>query len=179
LTWPAPSVPVFPAGAGLTETNFDSLWYDTAGFLQNRVVFRASQSSAATTLPDTGVATVIAFDTVLEDPYSGWNASTHAWEPPAGYSAWYDVTLTIRTATLASLVNLRPVLGGTHSFTLSCVQGSSNHGAGICATWSVYLVGGADNVSGACELINSGSNVNTSVTSGQQSAIEVVWVTQT
>ena len=67
-TWPAPSVPVFPAGYGPTQTDLDNWWYNVAGFLQTGVVFRASQTTTATSLPDSGAATTIGFDDVLEDP---------------------------------------------------------------------------------------------------------------
>ena len=176
-TWPAPSVPVFAAGAAPTETTFNGWWYETAGFLQNKVVLRVSQSSAATTLPDTAAATRIAYDTVLEDPYNGWSASTHLWTPPSGYSAWYQVTFTVRTAAIAGLVDLQPLLSGTYAYLLACVQGNSA-GGGVSATNVVYLVGGQDTVGGACELLNSGSNVNTSITAGQQSTLEVTWISQ-
>jgi hypothetical protein len=172
-------VPVFNAGYGYLANDFNSLWMNTAGFLQNKVVLRVSQTTTATTLPDTGAVTTIAFDNVIEDPYSGWSASTHLWTPPAGYSGFYQATITIRTVTLANLVDLRPALAGTYTYNLTTVQGNSNAGAGACATFGAYLIGGQDTIGAACQLLNSGSNVNTSLTAGQQSTFELIWLSQT
>ena len=176
-TYDAPSVPSFPAGYGPTQTDFNNWWYQTAAFLQNRVVFRASQTTTATSLPDSGAATTIGFDTVLEDPYSGWDGSTFLWTPPAGYSGWYQASLTVRTADVAVNVDLRPLLAGTYGFQMACVMGAT-FGAGVSGTYVVYLVGGQDTIGGACQLLNSSANVDTSTTSGQQSTFELVWVSQ-
>lgn len=174
-TFNAPVVPVFAAGSGPTETVMDSLWYQTASFLQNGVVLRVSQTTTATTLPDTGAVTTIGYDNVIEDPYSGWDSGTYLWTPPAGYSAWYQVTLTIRMAGLAALTDLRPALAGTWTYNLTTLQSQDG---GACATFIVYLVGGQDTVGGACQLLNSGANKSTSLTSGQQSAMEIVFISQ-
>jgi hypothetical protein len=177
-TYSPPLVPVFPAGYGPQASDFDTWWYQNASFFQNRIVFRADQENAATSLPDSGASTTIAYDTVLEDPYSGWNASTHLWTPPAGYSGWFQVTVTIRTVALGTLVGLRPALTGTWTYHLDSVQGASAGGAGASATFRVYLTGAQDNAGGACQLLNSGSAVNTSLTAGQRSTLEIVWISQ-
>jgi hypothetical protein len=179
-TYGPPSVPGFPAGFGPQATDFGTWVFRNFAFFQNGVVLRASQATTATTLPDTAVSTKIAYDSILEDPYSGWNASTHLWTPPAGYSGWYQVTVTIRTATLADLVNLQPALAGTWTYGLGILQaqGAGTPGGGASGTFTVYLTGGQDTVGGACGLYNSGSNVSTSLTAGQQSALEIVWVSQ-
>jgi hypothetical protein len=174
-TWPAGSVPTFPAGWAPQASDMNTWWYNTAGFLQNGVVLRVHQAGTATTLPDTGAVTTIAFNNVDEDPYSGWNPATHLWTPPAGYSGWFQATLTIRTAGLAGLVDLKPLLVGTYSYQLSTLQSAQ---AGASGTNTVYLVGGQDTIGGACSLLNSGSNANTSITAGQQSTLEIVWVSQ-
>ena len=176
-TYNAPSVPVFNAGYGPEAADFDTWWYQTASFLQNRVVFRASQTTTATSLPDDGDATTIEFDTVAEDPYSGWDGSTFLWTPPTGYSGWYQATLLIRTADVAANVDLRPLLTGTYSYQLSTVMGAT-FGAGVSGTYVVYLVGGQDTIGGACQLLNSSANVDTSTTSGQQSTFELVFISQ-
>ena len=174
-TWPAPVVPVFAAGTGPTETSMNGLWYNVAGFLQNRVVFRVSETVSATTLPDTGAVTTIGYDNVAEDPYNGWSSGTHLWTPPAGYSGWYQATITIRTAVASGLVDLRPALTGTYTYQLSTLQSAQ---AGASATFIVYLVGGQDTIGGACQLLNSGANVNTDITAGQNSTLEICWISQ-
>jgi hypothetical protein len=177
-TYNPPSVPAFPAGYGPTQLDFDNWWYQTAAFLQNRVVFRATQTTTATSLPDSGASTLIHFDDVLEDPYSGWDSGTWMWTPPAGYSGWYQATLLVRTVAVGADVDLRPILAGTYGQALATAQGTTAFGAGVSGTFTVYLVGGQDTIGGACELLNSGSAVNTSLTAGQQSALELVWISQ-
>jgi hypothetical protein len=177
-TWNPPVVPVFPAGYAPQATDFNTWWYQTGSFLQNRVVFRASQTTTATSLPDTGSAVTIAYDNVIEDPYSGWSASTHLWTPPAGYSGFYQATITLRIVQPASLVFIEPRLAGTYTTTLAAVQGQSNAGAGVSGTFTVYLVGGQDTLGAEAQLLNSGSNLNTSLTAGQQSSLEIVYLSQ-
>jgi hypothetical protein len=176
-TWPAPIVPVFPAGYDPQQADFTTWWYDVASFLQNRVVARVSQTTTATTLPSSGANTTIAYDTVAEDPYSGWNAAAHAWGPPAGYSGWYEVTITVRTAAVAANVDLYIGLGGTYTEKLASVLASAGGGGAECV-FAVYLTGGQDTVTAMAELLNSGSNVNTNLTAGQQSTMEIVWLSQ-
>lgn len=178
-TYNTPITPVFNAGYGYEASDLNSLWMQTASFFQTRVVLRVSQTTTATSLPDSGAVTTIGFDNVLEDPYSGWDSGTHLWTPPAGYSAWYQATITIRTVTLADLVDLRPVFAGTYSYALTTVEGNSNAGAGVSATFVVYLVGGQDTLGAACSLLNSGSAVDTSLTAGQQSGLEIIYLSQT
>ncbi len=176
-TYNAPVVPVFLAGTGPAATDMNTFWYQTASFLQNRIVLRVSQTTTATSLPSAGTQTTIEFDDVLEDPYSGWSSSSHSWTPPSGYSGWYECTFTLRTVTLANLVDLSGVIiaAGT-AYDTKIAQGQSNAGAGVCASVTAYLVGAQDSVSAAGRLLNSSSAVNTSLTSGQQSTLEVVWI---
>jgi hypothetical protein len=176
-TWPPLQVPSFAAGLGPQASDMNTWWYSTAGFMQNRVVARLSQSVSAQSLPSSGANTTIQFDTVIEDPYSGWQGSpSYAWEPPAGYSGWYQVTITIRTVALPTLVDLFAGLGGTYSDKLVSIQGAQDVGAGASARFAVYLVGGQDTVTAVCELLNSGSNENTSITAGRQSTMEITWL---
>lgn len=180
-TFPPPVVPVFQPGFCPQQADFTSLWQNTAAFFQNRVVARVSQTTTPTTLPSSGALTVIGFDTVLEDPYSGWTGSpSFQWGPPAGYSGWYQVTITVRTG-FATSVDLyvylnTPALGA--SAPVTGAQLASNVSAGASGTFTTYLVGGQDAVQGAARLQNSSANVGTSLTAGQQSTLEVVWLSQ-
>jgi hypothetical protein len=176
-TFNAPVVPHFLAGTGPAATDMDTLVYQTMSFLQNRIVLRVSQTTTATTLPSAGTQTTIAFDTVLEDPYSGWNSGTHSWTPPEGYVGWYDFTFTLRTVTVANLVDLSGVIiaAGT-AYDVSIKQGQSNAGAGVYASVTAYLVGGEPSASCAGRLLNSGVNISTSLVAGQNSTFEITWI---
>jgi hypothetical protein len=177
-TFPAPAVPVFSSYAGYPprQADFTTWWYNTASFLQNRVVFRARQATTATSLPSSGAATTIGYDTVDEDPYAGWNAGTHSWGPPAGYSGWYQVAVTLFTVALAAAVLIRPGCSASGAANLAAIQGAAGHAAGAEGQFTVYLTGGQDSVQGQGSLQNSGVAVNTSLTAGQQSSIDIVWL---
>jgi len=175
-TWPAPDVPFFPAGYAPSAADFASWWMNNAGFHQNKVVFRGSQTVTATTLPDTEAITLIKLDTISEDPYSGWNASTWAWTPPAGYSGWYEITGTLATVALASGDAIRPLLTGTYTLDLATTVGATSVPAGSEGYACVYLVGGQDTVSLSGALYAATANVNTSIAAGNQSSLEIVWL---
>lgn len=181
-TYSAPVVPAFPAGYAPLQSDFATWWYQNASFLQNRIVARVSQTTTATTLPASGADTVIDFDTVLEDPYSGWVGSPFwEWRPPAGYSGWFEVTVCVRTAAVPAGADLQVNVYNPALSTVvpaQCAQAGDNFGAGVCGSWTTYLVGGQDSVAAAASLLNSGSAVNTSLTAGQQSTMQVVWLSQ-
>jgi hypothetical protein len=181
MTWPVPVVPAFPAGYSPQQADFTAWWYDNAGFMQNKVAARVSQTTTATTLPDSGAQTLIAFDTVVEDPYSGWVGSPfYEWRPPTGYSGFYQVTLTVRTAAVngpdldiwisnVAVSQEAPACG---------LKLASNVGAGASGTWITYLIGGQDSVAAYGSLLNATASLSTSLTAGQQSTMEIIWLTQ-
>lgn len=183
-TFPSPAVPVFPAGFTPQAADFNGWWFNTASFLQTRVVFRALQNNTVTTLPSSHAAQVIQFDTVLEDPYSGWNSGTFLWQPPVGYSGWYHITFTLLTNPPPSLADLYSTItfSGTpiwQSATVQGVQANSQSGsiAGSSATYRAYMAGGQTSVGGYGALFNSASSVTTfSNGSGLGSTMEIVWI---
>jgi hypothetical protein len=173
-----PSVPSYAAGLGAQQSDMTALLTDEMAFFQQRVVFRASQTSAATSLPNSGAATVIAFDTVLEDPYGGWNPSTHAWTPPAGYSGFYETTLTvwIVASGTTGTVNMIPSVSATTGTPLAETYVASNAPSGSATIFTQYLTGGQDSVQGFAQLFGAPGAVNTSLTNGQNSTLEIMWV---
>jgi hypothetical protein len=171
-----PTVPAFPAGYQPTQADFTGWWVTNLGFFQQKPVFRARQATAATLLPPGGTVETIAIDTVDEDPAGGWDPVGHAWTPPDGYSGWYQVTITVYIQTLASGDAVRPMLGGTWAYDLATVQGPTAHAAGAEGQFTVYLIGGHDTVQAAAALLNASTGVSTSTTAGQQSSIEILWI---
>jgi hypothetical protein len=181
-TYPAPVVPVFGAGYCPQQTDFTTWWYDTASFFQNRIVARVAQETTTTSIASSGT-TVVGFDTVLEDTYSGWTGSpSFLWTPPSGYSGWYQVTATLYMQDLVAGTDIRPVLTGTYSSQsqfithLSTIQGSSTQHTGACGTITIYLNGGLDTVQLSASLLNASAAVSTSDTAGQTSTMEIVWL---
>ena len=182
MTTPAPSVPDFIAGFGPQQSDLQSLWVSPAAFFQQKVVFRATQATTATTLPSAGTTTAIAYDNIIEDPYSGWDAGESNWSPPAGYSGWYLITVTVWvTAPGATQVVLVPHIAGSaagnavNGYPLACVV-LPNGASGAESFWYCYLEGGSDAIAGAAAVLNSSSNVTTDLTAGQNSSIEIIWI---
>jgi hypothetical protein len=175
-----PSVPDFLAGYSPQAPSFTTWWQNAATFFLGKVVFRAVQSSSATTLPSSGAVTKIAYDNVLEDPWSGWNASNHNWTPPGIATGLYQITVgVIVAAPGASDVVVSPyaqgpvgVLGNTQ---LAAVT-TSNQVCGGEGTTVAWLTGGQDAVSGAGSVQNTASNVSTNIIAGQNSWLEIVWL---
>jgi len=178
MTTPAISVPDFIAGYGPQQSDMTTLWSDPLAFFQARVVFRASQTSGATSLPSSGALTTIAFNNIIEDPYSGWNASTHKWEAPAGFSGQYLATVNVWVAapgaTDVTLVGEVGLATGTSDPLVAVVL--PNNVSGISYSYYYYLVGGQDVLYAAAYIQNSSSAVSTSLTAGENSTLEVMWI---
>jgi hypothetical protein len=171
-----PSVPDFIPGYGLQQADFQTLWVNPATFFRTRVVFRATQANAATTLPDTGAYTVIAYDNIIEDPYSGWSASTHKWTAPAGYSGWYLATMCVYTGASANNDILAANIGGSPQTEPATAVALGTGAGGTVAANYAYLVGGQDALWGTAALLNASSSISTSLTAGQQSSLEILWI---
>jgi hypothetical protein len=179
---PAPGVPGFIAGYGPQASDMNTLWADAAAFFQQKVVFRASQTTTATTLPDSGAITTIAYDNVIEDPYSGWSSSTHEWTPPTGYGGWFLISVTVFTASAATAgwqiavypsASVAPQSGtGTQVTEAPIATGPS----GVCGFRYVYMTGGQDQAWGAAALVGGSSAVSTNLTAGSNSTIEIMWI---
>jgi len=178
---PSPIIPVPIAGFGYEQADFIELWSDAAAFFQQRVVFRATQVTTATTLPSAGTLTSIIFDNITEDPYDGWAlTSASTWTAPV--AGWYQATVTAWVAAPGATNTVLEVYVQTvkspgnaaNSKALTAVV-VPNAVAGAEATWTVYLAVG-DAMSGAASIQNSGSPVLTSLTAGQNSSMEIIWI---
>jgi hypothetical protein len=175
---PFPSVPDWIAGFGPQQSDMYSLWTSPAAFFQNRMVLRVSQASTSQNLPSSGALTTITFDTVLEDPYSGWNATSHSWTPPTGLFGWFQVTLTVWVSSPGLGVVLEVgTLTATSVDSLALCDIICNSGQGGAeGTYFVYLNGGQDNVAGQAKVMGASGAVATDVTAGQNSTMEIVWL---
>lgn len=182
MTTPAPSVPDFIAGFGPQQSDLQSLWVSPAAFFQQKVVFRATQTTTATTISSSGATAYIEYDNIIEDPYSGWDATNKNWAAPAGYSGWYLVTVTVWvTAPGATGVVLAPHVTGSAAsnaasgYPLACIC-LPDDAAGAESYWYVYLAGASDAVGGGAAIYNASANVTTDLTAGQNSSIEIIWI---
>jgi hypothetical protein len=171
-----PAVPDFIPGYGPQQSDMQTLWVNPATFFRTRVVFRATQATTATTIPDSGAYTTIAYDNILEDPYSGWSASAHKWTAPAGYSGWYLATMCVFIASAANNDILAANIGGSPQVEPAAASAQSNAAGGAVAANYAYLTGGQDALWGTAALLNASASVSTSLTAGEQSSLEIIWI---
>lgn len=171
---PAPPVPQIPAGYGPVPADF-TLWVtDSFSFLSQMPVFRARRAAALTMAVN--AYTVMAYDTVDEDPYGGWNSSSHVWTCPAGCAGWYE-------ASLNQLCGSQGSGSGNQNVAVLVLNGSiwmtgpddwapSSAEGGASGSVQVPLLPG-DTVQ-VWGFANGGGTTPT--TAGQQPAIELTWV---
>ncbi len=174
--------PGFPIGPGPAQ--FNALIRDPFTYLLDPPRFVAKRTAAQTVPED--VSTPVAWDTITEDPYDGWDAGA-----PSAYvvqaPGWYCVTGAVSVAgTGAAGLVVIPVLA---------VAGESQIGAGadgwegpevfvptgaasqpkiVSATWTVYA-----NLGDPIELLlyysAESAIVATDATPGIECRIELVW----
>jgi hypothetical protein len=169
-----PTIPVFRPGYGPIVADFNSWIQAPFTFLTTKVMFRAEHHSA--TAMSAGVATVVPYDTVLEDPFGGWNSSTHAWTCPTGCSGWYEISGTSFIASTPNVTSIHEFVvfqSGTEYAETSADWSVNGHASGSCGSVQVPLLGGIDTIQGA---ILSITGVNTSATAGQYSTLEIAWI---
>jgi hypothetical protein len=135
------------------------------------VVFRAEQDTAQSFAATT--ETTMIWDTILEDPYGGWNSGTQAWYAPV--SGWFAVTSTLIIATASSTQTLSNTiyLTGATEYTASAVQVPSTAPGGSCATFWVPMIAGTDYVQ--ILLYNTAAG-QTDAGQGQRSTFEIEFV---
>lgn len=177
--------PVIPAGLAVhgdkLTRDLNTLITNPVSFLATGIFARLRQASGAQTLTASATS-VLAFDTVDEDPYSGWSAAGTAtqaadsWQPPAGCSGWYLVHVSASLGTVPADSVLRPVVvvTGVPQFAVEDPKAPS---APMIASGSafVYLLGGSDYVQGAVFFASGSGNEPTSIAAGYQSVMDLSW----
>lgn len=175
-SFPLPLVPFFPAGRQPSKADLDQWMHDPFAVLEQRVVFRGRQTVTAQALPSSAVATVIQYDTVDEDLLGGWQPSAWAWGPPAGFSGWYQVIVTLWTVAGVAGNAIRPGIIAPGSPANLGVAYPGTAVGGVQGTFWCYLVGGQDTAQATGTLLNAAANLNTDIGAGQQSSLEVIWL---
>jgi len=171
VTGAAPVVPSFPAGYEPVTADFNTWVQAPFTSLTSRVVFRAVKTTAQSI--SASVNTAIAFDTILEDPYSGWNAGSSTWTPPAAWSGTYIVAVGVFSAAVSGARLLATIgLNGGPLYTVSSVWTNNGVPNGACGEAPVQLVGGQDQVA-AYAYCSSAVALDT--TAGQQCTLEIGW----
>lgn len=170
-----PQTPIFPAGYGPLPADFDGWVQTPLSFLTGKVVFRGELSTATTWTNSAN--TLIPFNTIDEDPYSGWSSGSHSWTCPAGCSGTYVVTMTVSAAPSAdTTTSMRAVvdLNSNSLWTIAEGQTSSSQNNLTCGSVPVQLYGGQD-VLTFFTFWTSSANGAAVTTSGQRTTAEVTW----
>jgi len=141
----------------------------------SKPVFRAQHQGTLTLTAATYVQ--IKYDTVLDDPYSGWNATAGTWTPPAQGTGWYEVTMTaFGTNPASGTDSIQAALYLDGALYLRGIGwGVDGHATGITAGFPVPMAGGTDYVSA---YIYSTVTTTTTATAGQYPTMEIIWTSQ-
>ena len=174
MTGTDPAAPAFVAGYGPQPSDFNGLIQAPLTFLTTKVLFRA-QRNAAQSLTS-GINNLIAFDTILEDPYGGWSSGTNTWTCPAGCSGWFEISMTAwmnsagsNTAVIAAVA----ALNGVIQQNMTSEWAVNGHATGTSGMLPVSLYGGQDTVGG---YIFTTASVNPPTAAGQRPGIEICWI---
>ena len=171
MTGLPPAVPVFPAGYAPLPADFNSWVQAPFQALTSRVVFRAAKTTAQTLAA--GTNTAIAFNSIIEDPYSGWNSGTNTWTPPAAWSGTYVVSAGIFVAgTTGVRLAVSVGLNGSSLYTLCSAWANTSPSNAVCGEAPVQLVGGQDQIS---VLGFASAAVAVGTAAGQQCTVEITW----
>lgn len=174
--YPPPSGgPQFTAGSAprgnQATQDLDVLIQQPLAFCTAGIFARLRQTSTAQSLAS-GL-NAVHFDTVDEDPYSGWNGTSWYWSPPVGCSGWYHVTITA-AVTYSSAVQMQAevVINGTAQWTYQSTCPASPYLQ--CGSSFVYLFGGVDQLQAG--IYSNGTGLTTDNTGGQQSTMQLAWI---
>jgi len=171
--WAPQSVPFWPAGYQADTELFNNLGQQTLGWLANRFMFRATRNAAQGIVSNTN--TLITYDTILEDPYSGWQTLQPAgWTVP--FTGWYEITTTSTNTGAAVFLATGANISGLYNFFSADILTSASFAGGSHGTYTVQLNGGTDYVSGFIYSGNGGST--TGSTNGFRCSIEILYLSQ-
>lgn len=168
---PPDPIPVFPAGYAPQDPDFTTWIQDTFGYLTAGTVFRAHQQVSGGQTLSSG-ATVLSFDTVDEDPYSGWEAASDAWLAP--WTGTYEITVCTSVAAQAVWLGSGLKISGGTVMTGQNLQTPSATVGGSVQTFTVQLTGGVDYIQ-AVALCSAAAATDTS-SAGRYPSMEITYV---
>ena len=175
MTWPAaPQPPVFPAGYGPLPADFAGWVQQQFGAQTGKVVFRAVKTTAQS-IPG-GTSPVIQFNSIREDPYSGWSSSAWTWTPPAGWTGLYQVALSIGATlpggSLIGQVTAAPyIISGGGSAPVSAPAIST-----VSMLVIVPAVAGVTGISGIVYLTGTAGTGTLTTAIGSQTQMTITWI---
>ncbi len=173
---PVLTLPALTAGVTPSQGYMTSQLVQPLSFGQQKMVFRAICATTTQTIASSGF-TLLSFDTILEDPWMGsTNSPESVWANT--YSGFFQICLSVYTQT-------PPNANITLQIWITSDVGSTQVGAaalpasaGGCVQGSIwYEMSQIDDVVGVyASLQNASGDVTTSITPGQQSSIEILYL---
>lgn len=172
-----PVAPFFPAGYGPQPSDFDTWVQAPLAALTGKVVFRAERAGALSLSTNVSPGAVVPFDSILEDPYSGWSPGADAWTAP--WSGWYAVHFSASAGSVSG-GELRPRIVLAASTNVQW-EGSSSwtvtSGLTIaCLEAPMVFIGGTDAVSFRIDCQASAGSFTVGTNAGQRCQAEVIWI---
>jgi hypothetical protein len=169
MALPTPAIPVFIAGFAPQTADMNALIQSPFQFCTDSVNFRCEQTSGQAVAAST--LTVITFNSVLEDPYSGYSSGTGAWTAP--FSGNYEVLLTVGYGTVNGTCASSILVSGTTQYTLNEIATpSTNQGYSTCS-FIVPMIGGLDFIQGQA-FASASTNLSTAV--GLRPSMEIKFI---
>jgi hypothetical protein len=172
----AGSKPHGTAGLGDSFANLTTQITNSFGFVTAKPVFRGTQTSGAQTTV-TSALVPIHLNNILEDPYSGWDAVNNRWMPPVGLSGWFLAVGNVFTVSpgATKVVGALGTNGpGATFYGSETANPSVAHTCGGPCMAVAFLTGGAN--FWQLQAYTTGTGIATSVTVGQNSHMEIVWI---
>lgn len=144
---PPPAEPVFPAGYGPVTADMQAWAAQVLGYCANGIIFRAEQTTGQSLTG--GTYAPLRYDSVLEDPFSGWSPTATsgqaAWSWLAPWTGVFRVTVGWTTTGVAGTCDTAVGVTGVNP---TQENGGSPSPAGLpggnSASFDVSLIGGAD-----------------------------------
>lgn len=174
-----PAVPQIPAGWYPDQADFNA-WVTTPfSFLAGATLFRGQMQGAGTAASGWRLVPV---DTVLEDPWSGWSATStgsqpaFSWLCPAGCSGWYEVSLAglcNGQAASADQVGVAVYLDGSLWQEGPVQWADESNTGGVSGAVPVPLQGGSDYVQ---MYVYTTASVALPASAGRYPYLEISWI---
>lgn len=167
--YPPPPPILIPDGYAPQASDFTGWATRPLGFCATGIAFRAEQHAPQSTGAG-GAFTVLDYDTVLEDPFTGWSAANFWWLAP--YDGWYEVLVGANVTATAGNPDIEAALflSGTQVELAQVPTYSANMGACSGQGW-VYAAAGVDTIQGV--IYSSATTTTDCSTAGRYPYMEI------
>jgi hypothetical protein len=166
-----PVIPAFPAGYDPVTADMSNWVRAPFGGYSAGVVFRATLTTGQ---PFASGATIVQFNGILEDNWSGWNTANFWYLAP--WTGLYAVDVTVAIAAKALFLEASILVSGATLIELGGLETPASFTGGQSGAAYVPLVGGVDYIQ--CEAKCSSTATAASGSAGVLSSIEIAFVSQ-